>query len=57
MTLDGCTIVDTAITPERRGTIVGVNADGTVTVSWKPGQITTVRPVPGRYLVTLHDGT
>jgi hypothetical protein len=54
MSLEGCTIVDTFVTPNLRGTIHSVNADGTVTVSWKAGQITTIRPVTGRYLVTVH---
>ena len=53
----GATVIDTAITPERRGTIVSVDAATLdVAVAWRPGAVTTLRPADiraGRYQVVL----
>ena len=56
--LEGCPIIDTAITPRRRGVIVSVSDDGSVVhVAWKPGQVTRLRLEPGRYVVELPPST
>jgi hypothetical protein len=51
----GATIIDTGITPERRGVIVAVDPDRLdVTVSWRPGTVTALRADDiraGRYQV------
>jgi hypothetical protein len=51
--LAGATVIDTAL--DRRGTIVSVDLDSlAVLVSWRPGQVTTLRPADvaaGRYQV------
>lgn len=51
----GATVIDRALTPERRGRIVLVNAETLdVVVSWRTGMVTTLSPADirtGRYKV------
>jgi hypothetical protein len=53
----GATVIDTGMTPERRGTITAVDAERLdVIVTWRPGMVTTLRPADiraGRYRIVL----
>jgi hypothetical protein len=55
--MTGWVVIDRAVTPERRGVIVSADAERLdVSVSWKPGHVTTLRAADirsGRYVVIV----